>query len=207
MTRRRPSCGGRSSWPSAGAASRRRIRWSARWSCATAGSSGEGAHLRAGGPHAEVEALARRRRARARRHALRHAGAVRPPRAYATVRAGRRAAGVARVVVAAMHDPNPLVAGGGARRVCARPVSRSTSACWPSRPSALNRAWLTAMRERRPHVTLKAAATLDGKIADVHGTSRWITGEAARRQAHRLRAESDAIVVGITHRAARRSRA
>src|SRR5262249_49163637 len=57
---------------------------------------------------------------------------------------------------------------------------------------------LTAMRERRPHVTLKAAATLDGKIADVHGASRWITGEAARRQVHRMRAESDAIVVGIT---------
>jgi diaminohydroxyphosphoribosylaminopyrimidine deaminase/5-amino-6-(5-phosphoribosylamino)uracil reductase len=54
------------------------------------------------------------------------------------------------------------------------------------------------MRERRPHVTLKAAATLDGKLADVHGVSRWITGEAARRQVHRMRAESDAIVVGIT---------
>ena len=47
-------------------------------------------------------------------------------------------------------------------------------------------------------MTLKAAATLDGKIADVHGTSRWITGEPARRQAHRMRAESDAIIVGVT---------
>src|SRR5262249_58594684 len=63
---------------------------------------------------------------------------------------------------------------------------------------AQNRTWLTAIRERRPHVTLKVAATLDGKIADVHGASKWITGEAARLRAHRLRAESDAIVVGIT---------
>src|SRR6185369_3753488 len=57
---------------------------------------------------------------------------------------------------------------------------------------------LTAMRQRRPHVTLKAAATLDGKLADVHGASKWITGEAARQHAHRLRAESDAIIVGVT---------
>src|SRR5262249_57461446 len=63
---------------------------------------------------------------------------------------------------------------------------------------AQNRTWLTAIRERRPHVTLKAAATLDGKIADVHGSSKWITGEPARLRAHRLRAESDAIVVGLT---------
>jgi diaminohydroxyphosphoribosylaminopyrimidine deaminase/5-amino-6-(5-phosphoribosylamino)uracil reductase len=53
------------------------------------------------------------------------------------------------------------------------------------------------MRERRPHVTLKAGMTLDGKIADLHGASRWITGEPARQHAHRLRSESDAIVVGI----------
>jgi len=63
--------------------------------------------------------------------------------------------------------------------------------------SALNRVFLTAMREGRPHVTLKAAATLDGKIADVHGTSKWITGEAARLEARRLRTEADAVVVGI----------
>src|SRR3989442_29598 len=53
------------------------------------------------------------------------------------------------------------------------------------------------MRERRPHVTLKAAMTLDGKIADTHGTARWITGERARAHAHRLRSEADAIVVGV----------
>ena len=50
----------------------------------------------------------------------------------------------------------------------------------------------------RPHVTLKAAATLDGKLADPHGTSKWITGEPARERAHRMRAEADAVVVGVT---------
>src|SRR5207237_10366800 len=63
--------------------------------------------------------------------------------------------------------------------------------------SALNRIFFTAMRERRPHVTLKAASTLDGKIADIHGASKWITGEAARLEGRRLRSEADAIVVGI----------
>jgi diaminohydroxyphosphoribosylaminopyrimidine deaminase/5-amino-6-(5-phosphoribosylamino)uracil reductase len=63
--------------------------------------------------------------------------------------------------------------------------------------AALNRVFLTAMRQGRPHVTLKAAATLDGKIADIHGTSKWITGEAARLEARRLRSDADAIVVGI----------
>jgi len=57
---------------------------------------------------------------------------------------------------------------------------------------------VTAMRRGRPNVTLKAAMTADGKIADLAGTSGWITGEAARAEAHRLRAESDAIVVGVT---------
>jgi diaminohydroxyphosphoribosylaminopyrimidine deaminase/5-amino-6-(5-phosphoribosylamino)uracil reductase len=53
------------------------------------------------------------------------------------------------------------------------------------------------MRAGRPHVTLKGGVTLDGKIADWRGASRWITGEAARAHAHRLRSEADAIVVGI----------
>ena len=55
-------------------------------------------------------------------------------------------------------------------------------------------ALFTAMREGRPHVTLKAGMTADGKIADVHGVARWITGEAARAEAHQQRSEVDAIV-------------
>ena len=57
--------------------------------------------------------------------------------------------------------------------------------------------WLTAIRRRRPHITWKYAATLDGRTAAADGTSRWITGEDSRRDVHRLRAMSDAVVVGI----------
>ena len=157
---------------------------------------GEGAHLRAGGPHAEVEAIAAAGAA-ARGATLyvtlepcAHHGRT-PPCAPAVARAG-----IARVV-AALEDPNPLVAGGGADmlRAAGLVVEVGLLAAEAERQ---NRPWVTAMRERRPHVTLKAAATLDGKLADVHGTSKWITGEAARHHAHRLRAESDAVVIGVT---------
>ncbi|HTO13263.1 MAG TPA: bifunctional diaminohydroxyphosphoribosylaminopyrimidine deaminase/5-amino-6-(5-phosphoribosylamino)uracil reductase RibD [Candidatus Binatia bacterium] len=156
---------------------------------------GEGAHLRAGGPHAEVEALAAAGEA-ARGATLYctlepcdHHGRT-PPCAPAVA-----AAGITRVV-AALGDPNPLARGGGARLRAAGVAEELGLLAEDAERQ--NRAWLTAMRERRPHVTLKAAATLDGKIADVHGGSKWITGEAARLHAHRLRAESDAIVVGVT---------
>src|SRR3972149_1565196 len=61
----------------------------------------------------------------------------------------------------------------------------------------LNRAFFTWVTERRPFVTLKVAMSLDGKISSWNRASRWITGEEARREAHRLRSEADAIVVGI----------
>jgi diaminohydroxyphosphoribosylaminopyrimidine deaminase/5-amino-6-(5-phosphoribosylamino)uracil reductase len=60
-----------------------------------------------------------------------------------------------------------------------------------------NEAWLHAVRTGRPFVTWKYAATLDGRCAAADGTSRWVTGEEARRDVHRLRAESDAVMVGI----------
>ena len=62
----------------------------------------------------------------------------------------------------------------------------------------VNEAWLLAVRERRPFVTWKYAATLDGRVAAADGTSRWITGPEARADVHRLRAECDAIAVGIS---------
>jgi diaminohydroxyphosphoribosylaminopyrimidine deaminase/5-amino-6-(5-phosphoribosylamino)uracil reductase len=157
---------------------------------------GEGAHRRAGGPHAEVEALAAAGEA-ARGATLyvtlepcNHHGRT-PPCAPHVARAG-----IARVV-AALADPNPMVPGGGAALLRAAGIAVEVGLL-ADEAARQNRAWLTAMRERRPHVTLKAAATLDGRIADVHGTSQWITGEAARAHVHRLRAEADAIVVGAT---------
>jgi diaminohydroxyphosphoribosylaminopyrimidine deaminase / 5-amino-6-(5-phosphoribosylamino)uracil reductase len=157
---------------------------------------GEGAHLRAGEAHAEIAALqaagddARGATLYVTLEPCAHQGRT-PPCAPAVARAG-----LARVVVA-LVDPNPLVAGGGADLLRAAGVAVELGVL-AAEAQRQNRAWLTAMRRRRPHVTLKAAATLDGKLADAHGTSRWITGEAARQHAHRLRAESDAVVVGVT---------
>ena len=156
---------------------------------------GEGFHPAAGRPHAEVEALAAAG-ARARGATLYvtlepcvHHGRT-PPCTPVVI-----AAGIRRVVVATA-DTNPLVAGRGlaALREAGLEV---VDGVLESPAAALNRIFLSAMREGRPHVTLKAAATLDGKIADVHGTSKWITGDAARLEAHRLRSEADAILVGI----------
>jgi diaminohydroxyphosphoribosylaminopyrimidine deaminase/5-amino-6-(5-phosphoribosylamino)uracil reductase len=157
---------------------------------------GEGFHARAGGPHAEIVAL-EAAGARARGATLyvtlepcNHAGRT-PPCVAAIF-----AAGVTRVVAAAA-DPNPFVTGGGAAALRERGVAVMTGVL-EGDAIAQNRVFFTAMRERRPHVTLKAGMTADGKIADVHGAARWITGEAARAEAHRQRSEADAIVAGIT---------
>ena len=156
---------------------------------------GEGFHARAGEPHAEIEALGA---AGTRAHGATlyvtlepcsHQGRT-PPCSRAVIDAG-----VARVV-AAVGDPNPLVSGRGFAELRGAGIAVVTGV-GAAESERQNRAFLTAMRERRPHVTLKAGMTLDGKIADLHGASRWITGEPARRHAHRLRSESDAIVVGI----------
>jgi len=152
-------------------------------------------HERAGGPHAEAAALADAG-TRARGATLyvtlepcNHVGRT-PPCAEAVIRAGVRR------VVAATSDPNPKVTGGGAAALRAASIEVSLG-CLEREARALNEAFFTAMALRRPHVTAKWAMTLDGKIAAHDRRSRWITGEAARREAHRLRSESDAIVTGI----------
>jgi diaminohydroxyphosphoribosylaminopyrimidine deaminase/5-amino-6-(5-phosphoribosylamino)uracil reductase len=156
---------------------------------------GEGAHLGAGGPHAEAVALeaageaARGAACYVSLEPCAHVGRT-PPCADALVRAG-----VARVV-AACADPHPRVDGRGFERLRAAGVA-VTVGVRAAEARALNRAFLCAVREGRPHVTLKAAMTLDGKIAAADGSSRWITGEAARLEAHRLRFATDAVLVGI----------
>jgi diaminohydroxyphosphoribosylaminopyrimidine deaminase / 5-amino-6-(5-phosphoribosylamino)uracil reductase len=155
----------------------------------------EGYHRAAGEPHAEVEALtaagadARGATLYVTLEPCVHHGRT-PPCAPAVI-----AAGIRRVVVATT-DPNPRVAGRGVTALREAGIEVVTGVL--AAPAAdLNRVFLTAMREGRPHVTLKAATTLDGKIADIHGTSKWITGDAARLEGRRLRSEADAIVVGI----------
>ena len=156
---------------------------------------GEGFHARAGGPHAEAEAL-RQAGDRARGATLyvtlepcNHQGRT-PPCVDAILSAGIR-----RVVVAA-GDPNPRVRGGGTRALREAGLE-VLSGCREDEARAGNRVFLAAMERLRPHVTLKCAMTLDGKIAAVDRRARWITGEAARLEAHRLRSQSDAVMVGI----------
>ncbi len=156
---------------------------------------GEGFHARAGGPHAEAEAL-RQAGDRARGATLyvtlepcNHQGRT-PPCVDAILSAGIR-----RVVVAA-GDPNPRVRGGGTRALREAGLE-VLSGCREDEARACNRVFLAAMERLRPHVTLKCAMTLDGKIAAFDRSARWITGDAARLEAHRLRSQSDAVMVGI----------
>ncbi|GAB2906741.1 bifunctional diaminohydroxyphosphoribosylaminopyrimidine deaminase/5-amino-6-(5-phosphoribosylamino)uracil reductase RibD [Nonomuraea fastidiosa] len=156
--------------------------------------AGEGYHAYAGGPHAEVVALAQ-------------AGErARGGTAYVTLEpcdhTGRTGpcsralldAGVARVVIA-VSDPNPTAAGGAAR-LRAHGVSVTTGVLTEA-AERVNEEWLTFMRLGRSHVTWKFAATLDGRSAAEDGTSKWITSPEARADVHRMRAASDAIVAGI----------
>ncbi len=155
---------------------------------------GEGHHDRAGGPHAEVEALAeageRARGATLLVNLEPCAGHGRtPPCTEALVAAGVRR------VVCSLEDPDPRTAGRGIGRLREHgiEVDVGESAVAAER---LNEAFLLSTRERRPFVHLKWAASLDGRIAARGGASKWITGEEAREDALRLREEHDAILVG-----------
>jgi diaminohydroxyphosphoribosylaminopyrimidine deaminase/5-amino-6-(5-phosphoribosylamino)uracil reductase len=94
-----------------------------------------------------------------------------------------------------MADPDPRVDGAGLARLRAAGVEVVTGV-GADAAAEQNAAYLTHRRLGRPRVTLKAAASLDGKVAAPDGTSQWITGPAARADGHRLRAEADAVLVG-----------
>lgn len=156
---------------------------------------GRGYHRRAGAPHAEVEALgsageaARGADLYVTLEPCNHQGKT-PPCTQAIL-----AAGVRRVIIAG-RDPNPQVTGGGAEFLAARGIEVDVGLL-AAEAGRLNEAWLHYVKTGRPWVVVKAACSLDGKIATVGGESQWLTGEAARALGHRLRHRVDAIMVGI----------
>ena len=104
-------------------------------------------------------------------------------------------AGVSRVV-AAMEDPNPLVAGKGLYSLRSAGIEVETGLC-ESDAVKLNEAYCKFIQKRSPFVTLKAGMTLDGKIAQADGRSKWITDDVSRQRVQQLRFESDAVLTGI----------
>jgi diaminohydroxyphosphoribosylaminopyrimidine deaminase/5-amino-6-(5-phosphoribosylamino)uracil reductase len=156
---------------------------------------GQGYHARAGEPHAEV-------------HALNMAGArARGATLYCTLepcshtgRTGpcveRIAAAGIRRVVAALTDPNPLVSGRGFAFLESRGITVDVGP-GSAGSARLNQPFFTLVQEGRPFVTLKAAISLDGCMAEAPGTRTALTSSVANRHAHRYRAEVDAIGVGV----------
>ena len=106
------------------------------------------------------------------------------------------AAGVRRVV-AAMEDPNPLVSGQGLKRLRAAGIEVTIDPAFTEEAAALNEPFVHYMRTGRPLVTIKAALTLDGKIAAPVDNTGWLTSESARAHVQELRHQSDAILTGI----------
>ena len=158
---------------------------------------GDGWHARAGEPHAERNALAD---AEARGFDVKgatayvtlepcaHTGRT-PPCTQALIEAG-----IERVVVGA-QDPNPSVDGQGIDALRAAGIDVVTGVL-AERCAALNAGFNQRMTSHRPRVRVKLAMSLDGRTAAADGTSQWITGETAREDVHRLRAESGAVMIG-----------
>jgi diaminohydroxyphosphoribosylaminopyrimidine deaminase / 5-amino-6-(5-phosphoribosylamino)uracil reductase len=161
---------------------------------------GRGWTQRGGRPHAETEAL--RRAGEATRGATAyvtlepcaHQGET-PPCAQALIDSG-----ISRVVVA-LEDPDPRVNGGGLQMLRDAGISIDIGV-GQVQADAVTSGFLKRVTKSRPHVTLKLATTLDGRIATKSGDSEWVTNDAARRSGHMLRAKHDAILVGARTAAA-----
>lgn len=154
-----------------------------------------GYHQAAGGPHAEIIAL-RKAGPGARDASLYvnlepcwHRGRT-GPCTEAIIRSG------VRKVIAAMEDPNPLVSGKGFQQLEAAGIEIRRGVL-EEKARRLNEAFIKHITTGVPFVMIKAAMTMDGKIATRTGGSQWITGEKARQFVHRLRDQSDAVVAGI----------
>jgi diaminohydroxyphosphoribosylaminopyrimidine deaminase/5-amino-6-(5-phosphoribosylamino)uracil reductase len=154
----------------------------------------EGAHQQYGGPHAEIVVL-KKAGSKAKGATLyvtlepcSHYGKT-PPCADAVIKAG-----IVKVV-AAMKDPFPLVAGKGFALLRKAGIKVQTGLL-EAEAERLNENFIFSLVHQRPKVILKAAMTLDGKIATVSGLSKWITGPLALRKAHQIRSSVDAILVG-----------
>ncbi len=156
---------------------------------------GEGAHLKAGEPHAEVLALrqadeqARGATAYVTLEPCSHIGRT-PPCAEALVKAG------VSKVIAAMQDPNPLVAGSGLAYLKANQIQVASGLMEPQ-AKALNPGFISRMTRKIPYVRCKIASSLDGKTALNNHQSQWITSEHARLDVQKWRAQSCAILTGI----------
>jgi len=156
---------------------------------------GEGWHKGPGHKHAEIEALeaageaARGATLYVTLEPCTHHGRT-PPCAPAVI-----ASGVGRVVIGTL-DPNPVVDGRGARELADAGLATEVGV-GEAEAKRLIQSFAKHVRTGRPFVTAKVAASVDGRVAAADGSSRWITGPTARRDAHRLRGSCDAIIVGV----------
>ena len=156
---------------------------------------GEGAHLKAGEPHAEVFALcqagaqAKGATAYITLEPCSHTGRT-PPCSQGIIDAG-----ITKVIVA-MQDPNPLVAGSGVAHLQAHNIEVA-SGLMQAQAEALNPGFISRMSKNKPFIRCKIAASLDGKTALNNGVSQWITSEPARLDVQHWRARSCAILTGI----------
>lgn len=160
---------------------------------------GEGWHKKYGNPHAEIEAL---NDAHSRGENIKgstvyvtlepcsHYGKT-PPCANRLVEEG-----VSEVIIA-MRDPNPKVNGKGIKILTEAGIKVTELSDFEEQAKFLNRGFVFVHKYGRPFITLKAAMSLDGRMCLANGSSKWLTGIEARTEAHRLRAENDAVLVGI----------